>query len=181
MASIRTNDGRLVDPFNPRPEDVRPKVMIHSLSQINRYTGQGDYPYSVGQHTINLYKLAPPYLRKAALVHDFAESWFNDLASPVKAECAEYKRAEHYAMMFIAQTLSVGIVPMTEIDWYDKAIYINERNALFSVIDTLGMGDDRRGLIKASPKMFVERNWRDVRTELSSLFIHEFGIEVFER
>ncbi len=155
--------------------------MIHSLSQINRYTGQADWPYSVAQHSINLYKLVPTPLRKAALVHDFGESWFNDLASPVKAEYDGYREDEEYAKVFIAAHLGVTLAELHELDWWDKNIYINERNALFSVIADRGMGDERKGIANVPAFFFAERYWRDVKYELSNLFIAEFGKEVFER
>jgi hypothetical protein len=189
MASIRTSDGRLVDPFNPKPEDVRPKVIIHALSQINRFTGQAAWPYPVAQHEVNLYRwinnternLARRMLMgRTALVHDMAESWFNDLASPVKKECPEYKRAEHQAMLFIANELDVTERMLEEFDQYDKRIYKDERDALFPIIEEQGMGDDYEKL--GCPEWyFRETDWRSNRAQLSSLFIAEFGREVFER
>lgn len=184
MASIRTNDGRLVDPFNPKPEDVRPKVMIHALSQINRFTGHCDWPYSVAQHEINLYRWVKsryPHLKKAALAHDLAEAWFNDLASPVKKECADYKKAEHKATLFICNELEIAPQYLEELDIFDKRIYKNERNALFRNINELGMGDQYEELPGTYYWWFGERYWSSVRADLSDLFIAEFGKEVFER
>lgn len=180
--AIRTNDGRLVDPFDPKPEDVRPKVLIHALSQINRFTGHADWPYSVAQHTIVLYQHVPTELRKAALVHDFSEAWFNDLASPVKKRNVVYKRHEKRAAAFIAEVLGVTAYELQELDWFDKAIYIDERNALFKnrKVDVNGMGDDLVGL-SVETYRFNERDWRDVRADLASLFIANFGYEVYNR
>ncbi len=189
MASIRTSDGRLVDPFNPKPGDVRPRVMIHSLSQINRFTGQAAWPYPVAQHEVNLHRwitntvanhATRMVLSRAAIVHDMAESWFNDLASPVKKECPEYKAAEHRAMLYIANELGVTERALEELDIYDKRIYKDERDALFPIIEELGMGDSYEKL--GCPEWyFRETDWRSNRAQLSSLFIAEFGREVFER
>jgi 5'-deoxynucleotidase YfbR-like HD superfamily hydrolase len=165
--------------------------MIHALSQINRFTGHANWPYSVAQHEINLYRyvltdraiMSPHYRKimlKTALVHDLAEAWFNDLASPVKRECPEYKVAEHNAMLFISSQLGITAGNLDAFDGYDKRIYKDERNALFSEINELGMGDQYDAL-GCPPWYFQERNWRDVRSDLSSLFIAEFGREVFER
>lgn len=183
MPAIRTNDGRLVDPFNPKPEDVRPRVMIHSISMLNRFTGQSNYPYSVGQHTRNLYRCVPNSLRRAALVHDFSESWFNDIASPVKAHRSMkgYKREEHKAKMFIGHVLNVSPEELEALDYFDKMIYRNERDALFSKIDRLGMGDDRLGLTNIPACLLVETDWRMIRAELNAAFIREFGEEVLDR
>lgn len=183
MPAIRTNDGRLVDPFHPKPEDVRPRVMLHSISMLNRFTGQSNYPYSVGQHTRNLYRVVPRSLRRAALIHDLSESWFNDIASPVKAHRSlqGYKREEHKAKMFIGEVLEVSAEELDALDYFDKKIYINERNALFTRIDVVGMGDDRVGLNNLPACLLVETDWRLIRAELNGAFIREFGEEVFER
>ena len=170
MGAIRTSDGRLVDPFNPKPEDIIPKVFIHSISQINRYTGHVKHPYSVGQHTRNLVYTVPKHLRRAALVHDWAEAWFNDVASPVKAECEDYKQAEHAAMVFIAEHMGVSKGELSELDPWDKSIYINERDAGFDYIRNLGMGDDRKGIPDMGPWYFAETYWQDIRFDLANEF-----------
>lgn len=179
---IRTSDGRLVDPFNPKPEDIRPRVFIHALAQINRFTGHTDWPYSVAQHTINLYDAVPHELRRAALVHDFAEAWFNDLASPVKVRNVVYKRHETKAMFYIASELGVSAAELEMLDPYDKNICVDERDALFSKRDKtlVGPGDRLPGLgIKASA--FREHHWRTVRDNLGCIFVRHFGSEVFNR
>lgn len=166
MVAIRTSDGFLVDPFNPRVEDVKPGVFIHAISCINRYTGHAAWPYSVGQHTRNLITAVPFYLRRAAMVHDWSEAWFNDLASPVKRELPEYREAEHAAMLFIGSVMGVPEAAFSELDAWDKAIYINERNALFPVRHGPGMGDERKGL-RLSAGLFQEEPWRAVKVDLT--------------
>ena len=170
MAAIRTADGRLVDPFNPTREDVRPWVLMHAISCLNRYTGHTKYPYSVGQHTLALVRHVPLHLRRAALIHDWAEAWFNDLSTPVKVEVPTYKAAEEKALLFIAGVMHVSEAELEELDPYDKSIYIDERNELYAVPRTnTGMGDERSGL-GISAEWFKETNWRVVRAKLNSTF-----------
>ena len=180
--SIRTNDGRLVDPFNPKPEDIRPRVFIHALSQLNRFTGHADWPYSVAQHTTILYKHVPTELRRAAIVHDFSEAWFNDLASPVKARNVVYKRHEKRAAAYIANQLGVTDEELALLDPYDKSLYIDVRNTLFRnrKPELTGMGDERTGL-GVNPHEFREQTWRNVRDMLGCLFVRHFGQEVYNR
>jgi uncharacterized protein len=183
MARIRTNDGRLVDPMNIKPEDVIPRVMIHSLCQINRFTGHADWPYSVGQHTLNLYyylkhymKLHSRDIRRAALIHDMQEAWFNDLASPLKCEMLEYKAAEHKAALVVRATLGVSSEALEFIDMFDKRMYKNERIALFKNIDELGMGDDYVELPDPQGVLhFYEEPWRMTKSVLLHVFNEEFG------
>ena len=174
MGKIRTYTGRLVDPFNPTLADIEPVSMLHSVCLINRFTGQSRWPYSVGQHTLNLYNYVPEDLKPAALVHDLSESWFNDLASPVKKECPEYKDAEHHATWFIADQLGVSMVSMDQLDDYDKRMYKNERLALFPVVQELGMGDQYDPLPGIPECWFEETPWRTVRTKLTTAFNKTF-------
>lgn len=174
MAAIRTKGGRLVDPFNLTQEDVRSVDFIHALSCINRYTGWAKYPYSVGQHTFTLSRHVPQRLRKAALIHDFAETFFNDLASPVKREFPNYEHAECNALEVIANVHEVTWSELEEVSPYDKALYIDERNVLFDDLGpTMGMGDDRIGL-EVDPWFFRERQWRDVYMDLSNEYSKVF-------
>lgn len=178
VGKIRTSDGFLVDPFNPTLNDIKPHVFIHAICCLNRFTGHASHPYSVGQHSLILAKHVPGHIQRAAVVHDFGEAWFNDIASPVKAELPQYKKHEHAAMLFIAQSLGVGADELLELDYYDKQIYLNERNALFPVRHGIGPGDDRSGLPIAEWH-FYERNWRDVRSELIAMFaalFPEYGV-----
>lgn len=175
MAKIRTSDGRLVDPLNVTSADVIPSVLIHAICLLNRFTGHTKHPYSVGQHTLNLVRYVPQHLKRAALVHDWQEAWFNDMSSPLKAEMPDYKSAEHHAGSVVAYTMGVSQSELDEFDQYDKRLYLNERDALFDVIDERGMGDDRKYL--EDPKgvlRFGERNWKYVRAALDGSFINLF-------
>ena len=176
MAAIRVSSGRLTDPFNLKPEDCNYLVLIHSICLLNRYHGHSKYPYSVGQHTLNLYYLVPGHLRRAALVHDMSEAFFNDLAAPVKYECDTYVRHEHKASVYIADHFGVTQDELMELKEYDKRIYINERNALFPFIDGTGMGDDREPLDDngIGGLLMRERIWRYVKIDLIEAFEEEF-------
>lgn len=174
---IRTYSGRLVDPIRPVKEDVEPYSMIHALSQINRFTGHSVYPYSVAQHSLILTK----YVRRrglsigaqrAALVHDLAEAWFNDLATPVKCELESYKHHMRKAELVINNTLGVSRDDLAAIKVYDHRMYINERDALCNVVEPDAaeeMWSDRLRL-HLDPCEFNEMYWRDVRTAMW----HEF-------
>lgn len=173
MAAIRIKGGRLVDPFNLTEDDVRATDFVHALSCINRFTGQVMYPYSVAQHTIVLYKHVPKELRKAALIHDFTEVYFNDLASPVKREFPAYKEHEKKAAWPIVKVFDVPMWQVQDVGEYDKRLYKDESVNLFDVIEGHGMGDDLEPL-GIDPWFFRERHWRDVCNELNSLMVYEF-------
>ena len=82
---IRTFTGRWVNPLALRPEDICIEDIAHHTSIINRYTGASPEPYSVAQHSVlGTWSYSSPTMKLAFLLHDAAEAYFNDLASPVK-------------------------------------------------------------------------------------------------
>lgn len=89
----------LYDEVTPDVIDIRD--IAHSLSQLCRYTGHTNLFYSVAQHSLLVSEKMPggPAAKLVGLLHDGAEAYTNDLASPLKrwlqtAECEE--RSEHY-------------------------------------------------------------------------------------
>lgn len=164
---IRMYDGKLVDPFDLQPENVVPDVFLHHISLINRYTGATKYPYSVGQHSLVLSHVVPEHLARAALLHDWSEGLFNDIASPVKHQFLDYCNAEENAQRVIFAAQGVPWEHMDELHEYDQRIYIDERDVLFEEIHsrTVGLNDRRKGL-GIEKKHFRERSWRSVKIEL---------------
>lgn len=67
---------------------------VVALSRLNRYCGWTTRPFSVLEHSVIGAKLTPNRtLQKAFLLHDFEESAFGDIISPVKRE---YMPAAYY-------------------------------------------------------------------------------------
>jgi len=82
---IRTFTGKYVNPFAMRAADLDIRDIAHSLSIIKRYTGHTPVGYSVAQHSVWVSRqFADRELALAGLLHDAAEAYLNDLASPVK-------------------------------------------------------------------------------------------------
>ena len=87
--SILTYSGRRFYPLDPRPEDVDPIDIAHSLSNQCRYTGHTKFHYSVATHSVLIFD----YLKKQghddsvlaqAILHDGGEAYLLDLAAPLK-------------------------------------------------------------------------------------------------
>lgn len=110
---IRTFTGRYVDPLNLRAEDICIEDIAHHLSIINRYTGASPEPFSVAQHSVmGVSYYYTNEMRLAFLLHDAAEAYFNDIASPVKHDprMQWYRDLEHEAGMLIYQVF--GLDPL---------------------------------------------------------------------
>lgn len=131
-AVIRMYGGKLVDVLNVRPEDIEPRVFVHALSCIGRYTGHCKRPYSVAEHSIKLADWleksgAHPDMIRAALIHDWSEALFNDLASPLKKNFASYQRYEKAAQKVIFKRMRVPWEAEVELKQFDTAIRVDEK------------------------------------------------------
>lgn len=157
---IRVNSGHLIDPFAFTDADIDRIDFPKSLAQINRYTGQGDYPFSVAQHSHCLVVVVPSGLKRAATIHDFSEAVFNDLSKPVKSQLPDYEEAEHYVQGIIMVRFGVTPHEMAELKDYDRRITRNEKQAIFSQPNILpGQGDCEQPL-EIDPWHFREISWR---------------------
>ena len=182
---MRQLDGRLIDPFDLQAKDFNPKEYVHSLSLLNRFTGHSKYPYSVMQHTFNIirhlidrgYGELETQVLRAAMLHDFAEVWSNDVSSPFKTECKDYKAAckgIQTRIECIANGEPFDGWVHEIVDEVDKSIYKAERDALQYVLPhEQGMGDDRPDL-DFSMCVFGEADWRAVRDTGFSMWNHLF-------
>lgn len=78
------------------PPDFTILNVARGISQVNRFTGQTAWPFSVAEHSVNLLHLATdrcpkiaPSLRKAILLHDGPEGLgINDLNTHIKRALA---------------------------------------------------------------------------------------------
>jgi len=167
-------DGRMVDVFNLQPDDVRPHNFIHAICNLNRYTGHTPFPISVGQHSLRMAEVVPPHLRQAALIHDWSEGCFNDLASPIKWQMPEYKKREKAAQRVIFDTLGVPYELLTEIKHYDIAIRQDERIATWGYDNWKEDKWTYDGNAQPLGIAINEQTWREVRAEFTDFFIRYF-------
>lgn len=90
----RMLSGRRLDLLDPTPVDIEIEDIAHGLSFVARWNGQtqGDWPYSVSEHSLLVEKLfsrqnsaVSAKWKLAALLHDAPEYVIGDMISPVKA------------------------------------------------------------------------------------------------
>jgi uncharacterized protein len=83
---ISTQSGRFY-PLNPRPDDVNIEDIATALSNVCRFAGHVVDFYSVAQHSVVVSSLLAsrgPRFQLFGLLHDAAEAYLGDMASPVK-------------------------------------------------------------------------------------------------
>ena len=99
--TIRTYSGRLVDPWDMKPEDVVWLDVVQALSHTNRFLGHTARPMSVARHSLEVSRIleeqgASSDLQLAGLLHDASEAYLGDVPRPLKRrpEYAPYREAE---------------------------------------------------------------------------------------
>ena len=98
---ILTGNGMRIDYVNPEASQITIVDIAHHLGNICRFTGGTRHFYSVAQHSLFVGKIVYDLLKEelsaeemesvefydqilAAVLHDAAEAYINDLASPLK-------------------------------------------------------------------------------------------------
>ena len=84
QATIVTSTGLCFDILEPALDMICIEDIAHSLSQVNRFTGHGKFPYPVSQHSrLGSYRVPPVYALRF-LLHDASEAYIGDMNRPLK-------------------------------------------------------------------------------------------------
>ncbi|ODS36152.1 MAG: hypothetical protein A7316_10235 [Candidatus Altiarchaeales archaeon WOR_SM1_86-2] len=140
---IVTYTGKVFDLLDPKPDTVCIEDIAHALSNICRYTGHTKQFYSVAQHSVLMAttkELPGDPLQK--LLHDAAEAYIGDMASPWKrilrveipgrAYYHTVKIHEHRIQKVIEKALEVDLTPSAEVKESDIRMFWTEVRDLMS-------------------------------------------------
>ncbi|MDT4814292.1 hypothetical protein FQZ97_472920 [compost metagenome] len=94
MTWILTRSGKRFDLLEPKAKLVDGADIAYSLGQLCRFNGHTGTFYSVAQHSILVTDLVPAEHQLQALLHDAAEAYVGDMASPLKQLLPQYRQIE---------------------------------------------------------------------------------------
>ena len=90
MPWIQTYTGKRIDPWNYSEDDFCIEDVARSLAFTNRFSGHSTRPYSVAQHSLMVSQLCGDEHALWGLLHDAAEAYIGDIASPLKSQIIYY-------------------------------------------------------------------------------------------
>ncbi len=106
-SGIVTFTGRVVHPFNPKPETICIEDIAHGLSLTCRFSGQCRNFYSVAQHSLVVGNIVPRHLALVGLLHDAAEAYLTDIPRPFKQLIPGYQEVESNLLKTIFEALKI--------------------------------------------------------------------------
>jgi len=106
MSKILLRSGTMHDLLNPAANgDPIIEDIAHALANICRWTGHTSRFYSVAEHCIRAAAIAPPECKLHVLMHDAAEAYLGDVATPLKNLLPEYQTIELNHVFWIGDWL----------------------------------------------------------------------------
>lgn len=142
---IQTFTGKRFWPLSPRAEDVDIRDIAHALAMKCRFNGHTREFYSVAQHSVlvaHLVAETSPQFALDGLLHDAAEAYLPDVASPIKDS------------VLLGRDLRTGAM-------YDL-FWIVEHDLLTVIHHALGLGRPNYSLVKDADLTLLATEARDL-------------------
>lgn len=130
---IMTYSGTKFWPLNPKPASIKIEDIAHHLSNICRYTGACKYHFSVAQHSVLV-----SYESKEqgwGLLHDAAEAYLSDIATPVKEQLLGIEQIEEKILKAVAGRFGLQWPMPDEVKRADASVTAAEWRIVMGSID----------------------------------------------
>ena len=153
-----------------RPEDVSIEDIAHHTSKIDRFTGAGDFLYSVALHALIGSFQVPEEYKLTFLMHDSAEAYIGDISRPLKNSVKDdmIRKIENPILQTIFTVYSIPWPIPQIIKEYDLALCFAEAEVLG--LDTSVWGNYSNPEIEIDTRLMYEMDWRVVK----NMFLDRF-------
>jgi hypothetical protein len=128
---MMTFSGKYFIPGNPKPDQICIEDIAHALAAEPRYNGHTKYPYSVAQHSVNMYKVAPKAFKLESLLHDATEAYMKDIPTALKSLLPEYQRLEDNLYTLLAGMFGFPAEMSPQVKETDMRMLVTEAAHLF--------------------------------------------------
>jgi hypothetical protein len=164
---FNTQSGKLIDLNNPTPAMISLNDIATGLANICRFGGQLANHYSVAEHTLLVWHLAPARLKQTALLHDASEAYLGDVIKPLKNILGNsYTDVEDKFTAVIFEKYNVNIELLNEIKPFDMRALEIENNYF---------RHEDKGLIAQQYEYRTILGWyQKPKDQLLALLNHEF-------
>ena len=130
MTWVQTYTGKAFDVQNPSTDDIDPMDIAHSLSMLCRFNGHCRQFYSVAEHSVRVAEILPGGLKLHGLLHDAAEAYIGDIASPIKPMFGGFKDTEDRIMRMVCRRFRIEYPMHDEVKHADMVLLSTEKRDL---------------------------------------------------
>jgi hypothetical protein len=126
-----TASGRLFWPLDPRASEIEIDDIAHHLANTGRWNGGCRVFYSVAQHSLEVANLLqaqgqPHHVVLWGLLHDAAEAYVSDLATPLKRSLPGYASIEKRVLDEVAKRFHLPFQMPAEVKHADAVLLATE-------------------------------------------------------
>lgn len=127
---IHLQDGGWFDFTNPEGSQYSIEDIARGLSNIARFSGHTQVPYSVSQHSWIVSHIVPEEYALQGLLHDAGEAFLGDVSKPLKNMLPDYMHIEDSCEAAVLKKFNLPFPLDKSVKIADTIAFVTERRDL---------------------------------------------------